>query len=146
MFWIIISFLPLNLSIYIHTQCRIVAIYFPGGSAEKNPPAMQEMYRRHGFDPWVGKIPWRRKRQHIPVFLPGKFHGQRSLAGYSPWDCKELDTTEHAHTHNLVLYFGYLSISLFFRSMFFKNDCIIFILWKYPKLSNVLEICFWTAT
>ena len=132
MFWIIISFLPLNLSIYTHTQCRIVAIYFPGGSAEKNPPAMQQMYRRHGFDPWVGKILWRRKRQHIPVFLPGKFDGQRSL--------------EHAHTHNLVLYCGYLSISLFFRSMFFKNDCIIFILWKYPKLSNVLEICFWTAT
>ena len=38
-----------------------------------------------GFDPWVGKIPWRRKWQVNPVFLPGKSHGQRSLAGYSPW-------------------------------------------------------------
>ena len=36
-------------------------------------------------------------RQLAPVFLPGKFHGQRSLAGYSPWGCKELDATEHAH-------------------------------------------------
>ena len=41
--------------------------------------------RRLGFHPWVGKIPWRREWQPIPVFLPGKFHGQRSLAGYRPW-------------------------------------------------------------
>ena len=40
-----------------------------------------------------GKIPWRRKWQHTPVFLPGKLHGQRSLAGYSPWAQKELDRT-----------------------------------------------------
>ena len=39
-----------------------------------------------GFDPWLGKIPWRRKWQSTPVFLPGKFHGWRSLVGYSPWD------------------------------------------------------------
>ena len=37
--------------------------------------------------------PWRRKWQPTPVYLPGQFHGQRSLAGYSPWDCKELDMT-----------------------------------------------------
>ena len=37
-----------------------------------------------GFDPWVGKIPWRREWQPILVFLPGKFHEQQSLAGYSP--------------------------------------------------------------
>ena len=41
-------------------------------------------YRRRGFNPWVGKIPWRRKRQPTPVFMPGKPHGQGSLAGYSP--------------------------------------------------------------
>ena len=45
--------------------------------------------RRCEFNPWVGKIPWRKKWQPTPVFLPGKSHGQRSLAGYSPWDCKE---------------------------------------------------------
>ena len=44
-------------------------------------------------DPWVGKIPWRRKRQPTPVFLPGKSHGQRSLAGYSLWGCKESEQT-----------------------------------------------------
>ena len=41
--------------------------------------------KRCGFDPWVGKIPWRKKGQPTPVFLPEKSHGQRSLAGYSPW-------------------------------------------------------------
>ena len=40
--------------------------------------------RRHRFDPWVGKIPWNSKWQPIPVFLPGKFHRQRSLVGYRP--------------------------------------------------------------
>ena len=49
------------------------------------------------FDPWVRKIPWRRKWQPTPVFLPGKFHGWRSLVGYSPWGRKELDTTERLH-------------------------------------------------
>ena len=52
----------------------------------KNLPAMPEI--------WVKKIPWRRKWQPTPVFLPGEFHGQRSLAGLSPWHCKELDMTE----------------------------------------------------
>ena len=46
---------------------------------------------RHGFDPWIGKIPWKRKWQHTPVFLPGESHGQRS---YSPWGLKESHTTE----------------------------------------------------
>ena len=50
--------------------------------------------RRPGFDSWGRRIPWRRKWQPTPVFLPGKFHGQGSLAGYSPGGCKELDTIE----------------------------------------------------
>ena len=49
--------------------------------------------RRRGFDPWVRKIPWRRKWQPTPVFLPGKSHGQRSLASCSPGGHEELDTT-----------------------------------------------------
>ena len=52
-----------------------------GGSAVKNLPAVQETQ----VHPWVGKIPWRRKWQPIPVFLPEKSHGQRSPAGYSAW-------------------------------------------------------------
>ena len=54
---------------------------------------------RPGFDPWVGKIPWRRKWQPTPVFLPGESQKRRSLAGYSPWGCKESDMTERLHFH-----------------------------------------------
>ena len=60
----------------------------------KNLPAMQETRL-----PWVGKIPWRREWQPTPVFLPGESHGQRSLVGYSPWGCKESDTTEMTNTY-----------------------------------------------
>ena len=56
----------------------------------KNPPAVWET----GFNPWVGKIPWRREWQPTPVFLSGESNGQRSLAGYSLQGYKELDMTE----------------------------------------------------
>ena len=49
---------------------------------------------RAKFDSWVGKIPWRREWQPTPVFMPGELHGQRSLAGYSPWARKESNMTE----------------------------------------------------
>ena len=59
----------------------------------KHPPAIQKT--------WVGKMLWRRKWQPTPVFLPGEFHGQRSLAGYSPWVRKESDMTERL-THTSI--------------------------------------------
>ena len=62
---------------------------FPSGSAGKD--CLQ--CRRPGFNPWVGKIPWRRERLPTPVFRPGKFHGL-----YSPWGRKESDTTEWFHS------------------------------------------------
>ena len=70
----------------------------------KNLPAMQEIW----FNPWVGKIPWRREWLPIPVFLPRAFHGQRSLAGYNPRGHKDSDTTErltlslHKHEDSMV--------------------------------------------
>ena len=65
----------------------------PNGSTSKEPTCQCKRCTRCGFSPWVVKIPWRRKWQPTPVFLPGKSHGQRNLAGYSPWGRKELDTT-----------------------------------------------------
>ena len=59
----------------------------------KNSPA-NAGFIRDRFNPWVGKIAWRRKWQPTPVFFPGEFHGQRSLVGYSPWGFKESDRTE----------------------------------------------------
>ena len=58
--------------------------------------------RSCGFDPRNGKIPWRRARQPTPVFLPGESHGQRSLVGYSPWGCKQSDTTQWLNKYKTV--------------------------------------------
>ena len=67
---------------------------FPGGTSGKEPAYQCRRPKRCGFDPRVGKIPWRRARQPTPVFLPTESHGQGSLAEYSPWDRTESDMTE----------------------------------------------------
>ena len=85
-------------------------------------------FRRCGFDPWVRKIPWKKAWRPIPVFLPGKSHGLRSLVGYSPWGCKELDTTEvteHACMQRSKL-ICYICINNCFKNIFWK--CI------FPKI------------
>jgi len=74
-------------------------IGLPRWHSGKESACQWKRHKRCGFDPWVGKIPWSRKRQLIPVFLPGKFNGQWSLEGYSLWSHKELDRTEHTHKH-----------------------------------------------
>ena len=66
----------------------------------KNPPASAG--ERHGLDAWLGKIPWRRKWQPTPVFLPGKSHGQKSLMGYNPLGGKELDMTEQLNNNSIT--------------------------------------------
>ena len=70
----------------------MLSLGFPGGASGKE----RTVYcRRHRFDPWVGKIPWRRAWQPTPVLLHGESQGQRSLEGYSPRGHKESDITEH---------------------------------------------------
>ena len=82
----------------------VLTLYVPGGAKSKEPACQHRRHKRCRFSPWVGKIPWRRKWQPSLVFLPGKSHGQRSLAGYSPWGCKESDMTEVTwHTCILAL-------------------------------------------
>ena len=84
----------LNTALEIYSRDALI-LDFPGGTSSKEPTCQgRRGNTRPGFDPWVGKIPWRRKWQPTPVFLPGESHGQRSLAGYSPEGCKESDTTE----------------------------------------------------
>ena len=65
---------------------RVLLLNLPGGSAGKESPLQ---CGRPGFNPWAGKIPWRREQLPTPVFWPGEFHGL-----YSPWGLKELDMTE----------------------------------------------------
>ena len=55
-----------------------------------------------GFSPWIGKIPWRREWLLIPLFLPGELHGQRSLAGYSPWNAKNWTSLSDYHFHFFI--------------------------------------------
>ena len=75
---------------------------FPHGAVVKNAPANAgDVDSIPGFDPWGGKIPWRRAWQPTPVCLPGESHGQRSLAGYSPWGRRESDTTEQLSTEGI---------------------------------------------
>ena len=69
----------------------------PGSSAVKNPPANVGDL---GLILWVGKVSWTRKWQPLPVFLPGKSHGQKGLVGYSPWACQELDATWELNNKN----------------------------------------------
>ena len=57
---------------------------YPGGTSGKESTCQFRRSKRHGFDPWVGKIPLRRQWQPIPAFLPGESHGQRSPGDYSP--------------------------------------------------------------
>ena len=66
----------------------------PVGISGKEHACQCRRHKRCGFNPWVGKITWRRAQQPTPVFLPGESHGRRSLAGYSLQGCQESDTTE----------------------------------------------------
>ena len=72
--------------------------------------------RRHRFNPWVRKIPQRRSWQPTTVFLPGEFHGQRSLVGYSPWGRKKSDMIEQ-----LTLWTKLLNCSVPLFLLQFKN-------------------------
>ena len=69
---------------------------FLGGTIVKNLPAYAGDTRDNL---WIRKIPWNRKWQPVPLFLPGEFHEQRRLTSYSPWGLKESNTTEQRHTH-----------------------------------------------
>ena len=89
------------------SYCTWCHLGFPGGTGCKEPACQCRRCKRHGFSSWAGKIPWRRKWQPTPVFLPGESHGQRRLRGYSPWGRKGVDrteATEHAHNISLVLF------------------------------------------
>ena len=91
----ILSLLQCLLPFFILLPCTVLWLLVGLGPSlvtltPKNLPAVQETW----FNPWIGKISWRRERLPTPVFLPGEFHGRRSLSGCSPWSCKESDRTE----------------------------------------------------
>ena len=78
--------------------CMCVCVWLPSGASQE-PACQFTRLKRCRFNPRVRKRDW----QSTPVFLPGESHGLRSLVGYSPWSCRELDTTEVTqHTHPCV--------------------------------------------
>ena len=95
--------------------------WFPRWLSGNESACQSRRRRRRRFTPWVGKIPWRRKWQPPPVFLPGKSPGQRSLAGYSPWGCKASNTTEYAHMQYSVKNFPLPA-----NNQFAKSSSVLF--------------------
>ena len=75
------------------------------------------------FSPWVGKVPWRRKWQPTPVFLPGEFHRQRSLVGHSTWAGKQSDATEHAGRPQMRRDGGVLGKPIIFQKQSDRSNC-----------------------
>ena len=90
---------------------------------------------RPGFNPWIGKIPWKRKWQPTPVFLPGKSHGWRSLAGYSAWGPKESDMTEWLTLSVLCLAIQALSIYSHIRNELVTTT------WVLSEFKESWEFC-----
>ena len=97
-------------NVHTHTHTHVMLWVFLRSLGVKNLPANEgDTCIKHGFNPWFGKIVWR-KQQPTPVVLPGKSHRQRSLVGYSPWGCKELTrlsnktTTEQLSMYVLSIY------------------------------------------
>ena len=116
--WVAISFSSAwKWKVKVKSLSRVRLFVTPWIVAYQAPPSMgfsrQEYWsgvplpspqcRRAVFNPWVRKIPWRRAWQLIPVYLPGKFHGERGLVGYSSWGRKESDMTEQlTHTYTRI--------------------------------------------
>ena len=92
---------------YIAPSLPILIEVFAGGSSGKESAFQCSRCKRLRFDPSVRKISWRRKWQPTLVFMPGKFHEQRSLAIYRPWCHNESNTTVHAHTDTGVFFSVY---------------------------------------
>ena len=85
--------MPTKIVLSVYTLVYEIKGY-PGALVVKSLPTNVGDVRDEGLIPGSGKIPWRRAWQPTPIFLPGESHGQRSVAGYSPWDLKESNRTE----------------------------------------------------
>ena len=116
---------------YITASYLQNSLAFPGGASGKESACQCRRHKRHGFNPWVGKIPWSRKGQPTPIFLPGKFHGKGGLMGYSLWGHKEPDMSEWTQTSYLqrqleewiiALSFGEIKVSNIKLESVFKDS------------------------
>ena len=93
---------------------------------------------------WVQSLgqedPWRRKQQPTPELLPRKFHGWRSLVGYSPWACKESDTTEQLHfTIEVLIVLNVFSVNLYVLQVLLLS-CSFFVVYKFLFKIFLLQV------
>ena len=95
--------------------CKVISLQLITINEKKKKESICQCRRQKlcRFYLWVREIPWRRKWQPTPLFLLGKFHGQRSLVGYNLWVHKELDMTERLSMHNMKQRMIYLNESDF---------------------------------
>ena len=99
-------------------------------------------HQRLEFNPWVGKITWRRKWQATPVFLLGKSPGQKSPKGYSPWSCKRVShDSMHTSTHSTSI-FRFLrhchTVSTVAAPIYIPTNCVQ----EFPSLHILSSICY----
>ena len=123
--------------IYFLNHCQVLVLdrqmnHFQGLDKQRRSGSVQ--CRRLWFNPWVRKLPWRREWLSTPVFLPGEFHGQRSLAGYSPWGHKESDTTEL-----LTITLGGPQWRLHITASPYEGARVVKILWYRLQLDNLTK-------
>ena len=98
-------------------------------------------HKRWGFDPWGRKIPWRRKWQPTPIFLPGKFHGQRSMASYSPWGRKEhiYTGTTVDYTNTALYLYGAYDSKYFHFYVLIRSSLLICIVFNPHFMDEEIE-------
>ena len=120
----------------------------PGGTSGKEHASQCRRLKRSRFDPWVGKMPWRRAWQPTPIFLPGESHGQRSLVGYSAWGHEQSDRTEvTAHiAHISYITLIWHNMLYFWKEKHFKPTeyfeaiiCCYYILPNFKMKSNSIK-------
>ena len=124
-------------------------VSFPGGVSGKEPACQSRRHKRPGFNPWVRKIPWRRAWLPTPVLLPGESHGQRSLAGHSPWGRTESDTTEatstksdhetRAQKRQMICLNNYVEITIAWWNSYDPSQSHRIICWKCVELLQAVK-------
>ena len=128
----------------IELEISTLPMGFPGGAVVKNLPANAGDARDKGSIPGLRRCPWSRKWQPTPIFLPGKLHCQRSLAGYSPWSRKELDRTvcTHTHTHTLPVKKKSLGLDGFNGKVYqkFQEELISTLVKLFQKLKKAVML------
>ena len=129
-----------DICVYVLTYVYMIYKCISGGANGKEPACQCRRHKRHRFDPWVGKIPWRRAWQSTSVFLPGESHGQRSLAATVHRVANRNDKQFSMHTHRTI---NWDYSGLYIANHFSLSACERLLKWR---LNYLCLMCLPTAT